>query len=130
MKKTFFIISVFLATFFLYGYSAKSQTSNSTAGLLKHIVIITFKPDASADSIKTLDDIYTSLAKSPLVKDFDLGVDISTRNKGQLKHVYVTTFSSKEDMTGYSKIPEYQKLFKISLSIADDVSVVDYWKKK
>lgn len=41
-----------------------------------------------------------------------------------------TTFVSKEDMKSYAKIPEYGKLFKISLPIADDVAVADYWVNK
>ncbi len=125
MKKIISVVSLCIIIL-----STAHAVDAQTTGVLKHIVIITFKPDASADSIKALDDIYTGLSKSPLVKDFDLGVDISTRNKGTLKHVYATTFASKEDMVAYAKIPEYQKLFKISLSVADDVSVVDYWKNK
>ena len=128
MKKIISVISICII-FLLCVCKGNAQTISST-GVLKHIVIITFKPGASADSIKALDDIYTGLSKSPLVKDFDLGIDVSTRNKGTLKHVYATTFASKEDMGAYTKIPEYQKLFKISLSVADDVSVVDYWKNK
>ena len=130
MKKIIFTFSIFIAAILLQINNVNAQTNNSTAGVLKHIVIITFKEGASADSIKALDDIYTGLSKSPLVKDFETGVDVSARNKGQLKHVYVTTFASKEDMTAYAKIPEYQRLFKLSLPIADDVSVVDYWKNK
>jgi hypothetical protein len=33
-------------------------------------------------------------------------------------------------MQHYSKIPEYASLFKISLPIAEEVSVVDYWIDK
>ncbi len=130
MKKILFTLSMFAVAILLFENDINAQTNNSTPGLLKHIVIITFKQDASADSIKALDDVYTILSKSLLVKDFELGVDISTRNGGQLKHVYVTTFASKDDMTNYAKIPEHSKLFKISLPIANDVTVVDYWKTK
>jgi len=92
----------------------------------RHIVIITFKPGAPPDSIKALDNVYASLAKSPLVKDFEWGVNVSARDTTTLKHIYNTMFDSKEDMESYRKIPEYKKLFQLSLSIADDVNVVDY----
>lgn len=130
MKKILFSLSVFAVAIFLFTNATNAQTINSSSAALKHIVIITFKQDASADSIKALDNVYTELSKSPLVKGFELGVDISARNNGVLKHVYATTFASKEDMMSYAKIPGHEKLFKISLSIADDVTVVDYWVNK
>jgi hypothetical protein len=128
MKKILFTLSMFAATNLLFQISSHAQTASSN--LLRHIVIIAFKHDASADSIQALDDIYTGLSKSSFVKDFELGVNVSTRDSGIVKHVYVTTFASKEDMKLYSKIPEYSRLFKISLPIADDVTVADYWIKK
>ena len=117
-------------TTLLFHNSSNAQTNNSSSNLLRHIVIITFKQDAPADSIKALDDIYTGLSKSSYVKDFELGVNVSARDTGVVKHIYATTFVSKEDMRSYSKIPEYARLFKISLPIADDVTVVDYWVHK
>jgi hypothetical protein len=107
-----------------------AQTNNASSGILRHIVIITFKQGVSADSIKALDDIYADLSKSPLVKNFEMGVNVSTRDTGVIKHIYVTSFVSKDDMDNYRKIPEYSKLFKVSLPISDDVTVADYWVNK
>lgn len=104
--------------------------NNAGTGVLRHIVTISFKKDAPADSIKALDKIYLDLSKSSFVKDFETGTDISTRDPGVLRHVYMTTFVSKEDMQNYKKIPEYQRLFKVSMAIADDVNAVDYWAEK
>ena len=130
MKKKPFINLYFMAALFLFTNNANAQSNNSAAHLLRHIVIITFNQNTAPDSIKVLDDLYRTLAKSPFVKDFELGVNVSKRDTGVLKHVYVTTFASKEDMQQYSKIPEYASLFKISLPIAKEVSVVDYWIDK
>jgi hypothetical protein len=129
MKKIFFALLLCITTTLLFNNKTSAQSSNSSSALLRHIVMITFKQDALADSIKALDDIYMSLSKSSLVKDFEWGVNISTRDTG-IKHVYVTTFASKDDMDKYRKIPEYAKLFKLSLPIADDVTVADYWVNK
>lgn len=117
-------------TTLLFHNNINAQINNSSSNLLRHIVIITFKPDAPADSIKALDNVYTGLSKSSFVKDFELGINVSARDTGVVKHIYATTFASKEDMKSYSKIPEYARLFKISLPIADDVTVVDYWVQK
>jgi hypothetical protein len=130
MKKIIFTLSVFVAAILLFENNTNAQTNNSSSTRLRHIVIITFKPGVSADSIKALDDVYNGLSKSSFVKDFELGVNVSTRDTGVVKHIYVTTFASKDDMKSYSKIPEYSKLFKISLPIADDVTVADYWVNK
>ncbi len=129
MKKILFSFLMFAAVSVLFQNKTTAQTGNSSASLLRHIVMITFKPDAPADSIKALDDIYVSLAKNPLVKDFEMGINVSTRDT-LVKHVYVTTFTSKDDMDNYKKIPSYSRLFKISLAVADDVNVADYWIKK
>lgn len=102
---------------------AQSAGSSPT---FRHIVIITFKPDASPDSIKALDNVYAALAKSPLVKDFEWGVNVSARDTTTLKHIYNTTFASKEDLDAYRKIPGYKRLFQLSLPVADEVNVVDY----
>ena len=126
MKKILFTLSMFAAAILLFENNTNAQTNNSSSALLRHIVIITFKPDASPDSIKALDNVYTGLSKSSFVKDFELGVNVSARDTGVIKHIYATTFASKEDMKSYSKIPEYSKLFKISLPVSEDVTVVDY----
>jgi hypothetical protein len=115
---------------FLIQNNANAQTNNAPPGILRHIVIITFKQGVSADSIKALDNIYNDLSKSPLVKSFEMGVNVSTRDTGVIKHIYVTSFASKDDMDNYRKIPEYSKLFKVSLPVSDDVTVADYWVNK
>ena len=127
MKKIFLKFFLFATVLFLFAKKINAQTNNS---LLRHIVIITFKQDAPADSIKALDNIYTDLSKSPLVKDFEMGVNVSTRDSGVIKHIYVTSFASKDDMDNYRKIPEYGKLFKVSLPVSEDVTVADYWVNK
>jgi len=72
MKKIFFALLLF-AISLSFKNDANGQTNTSSSSLLRHIVMITFKQDAQADSIKALDDVYISLSKSPLVKDFEMG---------------------------------------------------------
>jgi hypothetical protein len=128
MKKIFSLLLTGAFVFVLT--NAIHAQNNSDQLILRHIVTISFKKDAPADSIRALDKIYQDLSKSTFVKSFETGTDISTRNAGVLRHVYMTTFATKEDMQNYKKIPEYQLLFKISLTIADDVNAVDYWTNK
>src|SRR6478735_1391129 len=119
-------LSLLAAIMLFVHNNAVAQTNT----VLRHIVIITFKQDAPADSIKALDNLYISLSKSPLVKDFEWGVNMSTRDTNVVKHIYATSFASKEDIDSYRKLPEYPKLFKLSLPVAEDVTVADYWAKK
>jgi len=126
MKKT--LALSFLAAIMLFVQNNALAQTNTT--VLRHIVIITFKQDAPADSIKALDNLYISLSKSPLVKDFEWGVNMSTRDTNVVKHIYATSFASKEDIDSYRKLPDYPKLFKLSLPVAEDVTVADYWAKK
>ena len=117
-----------LSAIMLFVQNNTVAQTNTT--VLRHIVIITFKQDAPADSIQALDNLYMSLSKSPLVKDFEWGVNMSTRDTGVIKHVYATSFASKEDIDKYRKLPDYPRLFKLSLPVAEDVTVADYWAKK
>ena len=128
MKKILSLILIIAVIFFLHGNKLSAQTVN--ASVFRHIVIITFKQDAPADSIKALDDIYERLSKDPSVKDFETGVNISTRDTGVIKHVYVTTFASKNNMDNYKNQLLYKELFKVSLNISDNVTVADYWAMK
>jgi hypothetical protein len=130
MKRKFLSLLMLAAICFLFAGKAAAQTNNASSSILRHIVMITFKKDAPADSVRVLDDLYVSLSKSPSVKDFETGVNISARDTGVVKHVYMTTFTSKEDMDRYRKNPLYPKLFKVSLAIASEVTVADYWAKK
>ena len=125
MKRIIFSLSLVIVSIALLQNNAVAQAAVPSSPF-RHIVIITFKPDAPPDSIKALDNVYAYLAKSPLVKDFEWGVNVSARDTTTLKHIYNTMFDSKEDMESYRKIPEYKKLFQLSLSIADDVNVADY----
>src|ERR1700759_2227483 len=126
MKKIIVASCLLTVVAFLFQNKSYAQTENSGT-VLRHIVIITFKQDASADSIQALDNIYRDLSKSSFVKSFEMGINISTRDTGVIKHVYVTSFASKDDMDNYRKIPEYSMLFKVSLPVSDDVTVADYW---
>jgi|GEM_PF-1350216 len=126
MKQLFSLaILSFLAPFMLVS-TARGQ-SDSAAHVLRHIVVISFKKDAPADSVRALDNIYQDLAKSSYVKSFEMGTDISTRDPGVLRHVYTTTFATMDDLKSYRKMPEYQMLFKVAMAIADEVNAVDYW---
>jgi hypothetical protein len=127
MKKIIAALSLF-TMIFLFQQNAQAQTNTSST--LRHIVIITFKDDARSDSIKALDNLYSALSKNAMVKNFEMGVNVSSRDSGIVKHVYVTSFASKDDMDNYRKLPEYQQLFKTSLPISSDVTVVDYWANK
>ncbi|MEO7120351.1 MAG: Dabb family protein [Ginsengibacter sp.] len=128
MKKIVVSFSMIVAAV-LFANCALAQTKSSQ-NIFRHVVIMSFKPGTSADSIKTLDDLYLSLSKDPSVLAFEWGVNVSSRDTTELKHVYVTTFASKDDMKIYSKNLLYPKLFKVSLLIAEDVNVVDYWVNK
>lgn len=125
MKKVILKLSLLTFSIVLLQNRVIAQAAGSSQ-TFRHIVIITFKADAPQNSIKALDNLYADLAKSSLVKDFDWGVNVSARDTTTLKHIYNTTFASKEDLENYRKIPEYKKLFQLSLPVADEVNVVDY----
>lgn len=125
MKKIILRLSLLIVSIVLFQHNGIAQAAGYSQGF-RHIVIITFKPDASPDSIKALDNVYKDLAKNSLVKDFEWGINVSARDTTELTHIYNTAFASKEDLENYRNIPEYKRLFQLSLQIASDVNVVDY----
>ena len=126
MKKIF-TFAVLPVAFFFYAHTAEAQKSSA---LFSHTVIITFKHGAAPDSIEELDKMYSTLSKNAVVKNFEWGNNISPRDTSVVKHIYVTTFASRQDLNLYKKNPLYASLFPLSLAIADEVSVVDYWVEK
>ena len=84
MEKIIFRLSLLIVSFVLLQNRSVAQTAGPSQGF-RHIVIITFKPDASPDSIKALDNVYAELAKSPLVKGFEWGVNVP--QEIPLKHI-------------------------------------------
>ncbi|HSZ32040.1 MAG TPA: Dabb family protein, partial [Puia sp.] len=101
---------------------ANAQTPASSQQV-RQVEIVTFKPGTSDSSKHMVDKSFREAADAfSTVKAFEWGWDAS--NKVQPKHVYVTTFNSKGDLTTYTSSPQHQAVLK-SAPIAS-VTTVNY----
>lgn len=119
MKKLLlFICSLFLV------FSLQSQSKH--VGLLKHVVVMTFKPGADPKVIQQIDASFKNLSKLPMVKGYEWGVVSGASNAKQVQHVYITFFKDTKALDAYGKSPEHLAHIKLGADQVAGVQAVDY----
>ena len=104
-------------------FATANAQSDSSKSQIRHVEIVTFKPGTSDSSKHMVDKSYRQAADAfPMVKAFEWGWDDNDRS--QMKHIYVTTFNSKGDLTTYNNSPQHQAATK-KASI-QNVTSIDY----
>ena len=109
-----------------------AQADDSGAAKLYHVVSIKFKPTATAEQIKAVQEAFVALKdKIPGVESLNWGTDVSPehRNKG-FTHCFVLTFNSEKDRDVYLEHPEHKAFGKVLGPVMDDVMVIDFWSGK
>ena len=105
--------------------SVSKAQSDTSKQQIRHVEIVTFKPGTSDSSKHLVDKSYRQAALAfPLVSAFEWGWDANDNT--QAKHVYVTTFNSKGDLTTYNASPEVQAAKKKNASKVANVTTIDY----
>ena len=117
----------------LAGLSANAATAQTSADkILRHVVLLKFKDNASAENIKAVEDAFHLLpSKIDLIKGFEWGVNNSPEklNEG-LTHCFFVNFTSEKDRDDYLVHPAHKAFVEVLKPILDKVVVVDYWAKK
>ena len=97
---------------------------------VRHIVIFTYKPEATAEQIGQVTDALAALThKIPGIKSFEHGVNNSPEGKNLgFTHVYQFTFQNAAARDNYLPHPEHKKFndFLRDLGILENFFVVDY----
>ncbi|MDI9866955.1 Dabb family protein [Flectobacillus longus] len=96
-------------------------------GLLRHVVVVTFKTNTSIDLIRKVDISFKNLSKLSMVKGYEWGIVKDDKNTKKVKHVYVTTFEGQKEEDAYGKSPEHQKHIKLGAENIESVESVDYF---
>ena len=118
---------------FLYLFATNStmaQNKTDEQRLLRHIVVVTFKPGTSNAQMQAVDNSFKNLSKLKMVNGYEWGIGSDDRDTQHVKHVYVTTFKSKEDETSYGKSPEHQAHIKLGADYIEGVNATDYFISK
>ncbi|HWL09204.1 MAG TPA: Dabb family protein [Planctomicrobium sp.] len=109
-----------------------SRAEKTPAGLLRHVVLFTFKPEATPAQIQELIIAFGKLpSQISQIKDFEWGTDNSPEGlQKEHTHCFLVTFASEEDRDAYLPHPAHQAFVDKLKPLLADVTVVDYWAKK
>jgi hypothetical protein len=101
------------------------------AQVLRHVVLLKFKEDASGQQIKAIENAFCALSgEIDAIYDFEWGTDVSVENRSQgFTHCFVVTFRTAEDRGKYLPHPAHKELAGSLGPYLDQVLVLDYWTK-
>jgi hypothetical protein len=110
----------------------KTATNNSSAAMLRHVVIFKFKDTSTPQQIKTVEDAFSALpGKINTIVGYEWGTNVSPENLAQgFTHCFLVTF---KDVTGrdfYLPHPAHKEFGKILGPHLDKVLVIDFVGKQ
>lgn len=107
------------------------QAQDQNPSVLRHVVLFSFKANATAEDIKKVEKAFASLPDAiPQIKDYEWGTNNSPEKLNQgLTHCFLLTFASEKDRDDYLVHPEHKKFGGVVGPHIDKVTVVDYWSK-
>ncbi len=106
---------------------SQAQKDSTKSQKVQQVEIVTFKPGTSEANQHFVDDSFrNALNQLPVVHTFLSVVGNDSENSGQVKHVYITTFDSKGDLTTYNASPQHQAVKKASAPYVSNIVAVDY----
>lgn len=119
-----------LMSFLLCGLmttNSQAQKDTTKSKKIQQVEIVTFKTGVSEQNQHLVDDSFRdALNQLPLVHTFLSVVAEDAENSGQVKHVYITTFNNKGDLTTYNASPQHQAAKKVNSAYIDTVITVHY----
>ena len=108
-----------------------AERSATSAAKLRHVVAFKFKPSATPEEIKQVEDAFRDLKKKiKEIQAYEWGTNVSkeNRNKG-CTHGFILTFKSESDRDTYIDHPAHKEFGKLVGPVLDDVFVIDFWAK-
>ncbi len=130
------ISSLLILTLFSnYILPSKSKEMNSSfesliaKKQLRHVVLLKFKENTSAEDITKVEEAFAALpSKISEIKGFEWGINNSPEslNKG-FTHSFLLTFDSEKGRSIYLPHPSHKAFGEVLGPVLDDVLVIDYW---
>lgn len=96
---------------------------------LRHAVFLQFKPEATTEQIRQVEEEFTALAtKIDAIKSFEWGTNNSpeTHDDG-FTHCFLVTFVSEAGREAYLPHPDHKAFVEILKPVLDRVRVLDFW---
>ena len=131
-KSVLTLLVMFAVAMSVYAFAAdESPKAEAKKGSeLLHVVSFKFKPDATKEQKKALEDAFAALpAKIPQIHSFKWGTNVSPEkhDKG-FTHCWVLGFKTEKDRDEYLVHPDHKAFGKVvGASGVGDIFVVDFW---
>lgn len=106
------------------------MTSNAPA-FLRHVVLFSFKDDATAEQIDTVVADFAALSHAvPGIVSYECGTNVSPEglNDG-FTHCFTLSFAHNEDRDAYLDHPAHTAFVSTLKGCLERSLVVDYWAK-
>jgi hypothetical protein len=96
--------------------------------MLRHVVLIRFKPDTPAATIGEIEDAFAALkGKIDAIEALEWGTDCSPEGKAQgFTHCFFLTFAGAAERDAYLPHPDHKAFSALLRPHVDQVLVVDY----
>jgi hypothetical protein len=108
-----------------------AQADAKAAPVLRHVVLFGFKPEATPEDVKKVEDAFAALpTKIPCIMGYEWGTNVSPEKLDQgHTHCFFLTFANEKDRDAYLVHPEHKAFGKLLGPYLAKVTVVDYFVK-
>lgn len=108
-----------------------NQDLSMNEELLRHVVLIKFKEEATPEDIARVEEAFGALQeKIPEIKGYEWGINNSPEGLNKdFTHCFLVTFDSEADREVYLPHPDHKAFVEVLTPHMEDVLVVDYWAK-
>ena len=102
------------------------------AKVLRHVVLLKFKPEATAEQIAAIETAFCALPKKiDTITDFEWGTDVAPEKRSEgFTHCFLVTFADEKGRDVYLPHADHQAFVALLKPHLDKVLVIDYWAEK
>jgi heme-degrading monooxygenase HmoA len=132
MIRTALIALPLLGVFVMSAPVAAQVATKKNEKVLRHVVLVKFKDDATKDQVQEVVTAFRALPKKiDAIIGFEDGTDVSSENLAQgFTHGFIVTFRDEKGRDAYLPHPEHEAFKKVALTRVDKVLVFDFWTAK
>jgi len=109
--------------------NSKSDSGSTSSPLLRHVVLLKFKDDATPMQMKAIEEAFRALpSQIPEIVDFEWGRDVSIEGKHQdFTHCFLVSFADDVGRNVYLPHPAHKAFVDLLLPILDKATVIDFY---
>lgn len=103
-----------------------------TRRVLRHVVLFAFKPEATAEDIRRVEEAFAALpSQIDAIQAFEWGANVSIEGKADgFTHCFFVTFADEAGRAVYLPHPAHQEFGRILRPHLAKVLVLDYWTER